>query len=39
MMAQTMAVLTDAVSRMGGPRRKTVMGSKGQQYEITDEAI
>jgi hypothetical protein len=39
MMAQTMAVLTDAVSRLGGPRRKTVMGSKGQQYEITDEAV
>jgi len=38
-MAQAVQALTAAVERLGGPRRKTVMGSKGQQYEITDEAI
>jgi hypothetical protein len=39
MMAQTMAVLTEAVSRLGGPRRKTAIGPGGKRYDIMDEAI
>jgi len=46
MLAQTMqrqdeiaAGMVQMMERIAAPRKKTMIGSNGKQYEITDEAI
>jgi methyl-accepting chemotaxis protein len=37
-MAQAVNVLTEAVQKLGGPRRKIAVGPSGKRYEMIDEA-
>ena len=38
-MSEAVAALTNAVQKLGGPRKKTAIGPNGKRFEITDEAI
>jgi hypothetical protein len=38
-MTEAVGALAQAIERLGQPRRKTMVGSNGKRYEMTDEAM